>query len=140
MDLLLLLGLPLVLLVVFVWRSDIVTGAIGVMLGAFCTLRLLQTIQANDSLHTWNAALISRTWYEVLVAGCAIAVVTSAYSCAMGLINIFVLRQRALVLVPDTREGPVGAETRPCPHCGKRIPVQAVVCSCCESEEHPRAR
>ena len=140
MDLLLLLGLPLVLLVVFVWRSDTVTGAIGVMLGVFCMLWLLQTIQANDSLHTWNTALLSRTWYEVLLAGCAIAIVTSAYSFAMGLINIFVLRQRALVLVPDTREGPVGAETRLCPHCGKRIPVQAVACSCCESDVHPLAR
>jgi hypothetical protein len=140
MEVLLLFGLPSALLAVFAWRSEPVTGAIGTILGVFCAAWIVQVIQANDAMQTWNASLLSHDGYNVLVAGCGVAIVTSSYSFVMGVANVIALRRRALVLVPDKREGPVGVETRCCPHCGERIRAEALVCAYCEKDVFPRAR
>ena len=131
MGLLLLVGLPLALAVVFVWRSDTLTGVVGVILGVFCAAWLLRVIEVIDSQQMWSASLMPRTWYYVLVAGCGIVAVTSAWHVVAGLANSVSLRRRARVFVPGAMERPNGAATRVCPRCGGTIPAQAVACKYC---------
>jgi hypothetical protein len=136
--LLLLLGLPLVLVVVFVWRSDTLTGAMGVILSVFCAAWLLRAIQAIDLQHAWSASPIPRTWYYVLVTVCGVAAVTSAYYVVMGLVHFVWLRQRARVVASDATERPLGTATRVCPHCGRTILARAIACRYCETDVHPQ--
>src|ERR1035437_9245355 len=125
---LLLIGLALATSVVFVWRSDTLTGVIGVVLGVFCAVWLLGVIQASNSRHTWSASPIPRAYYYALVAACGVAAVTSAYYAVRGLIRFADARRRARMFVPDVQQRPTVTATRACPHCGRMIPAQAIAC------------
>jgi putative copper export protein len=138
MDLLLLLGLPLVLVIVFVWRSDTLTGAIGVILGVLCAAWLLRAIQTIDLQHAWSASPIPRIWYYVLVTGCGVAALTSVYYAVMGLVHLVWLRPRARVVASDTTERPLGTATKVCPNCGRTILARAIACKYCEADVPPQ--
>lgn len=132
---LLLLGLGLALVAVFAWRSDTLTGVIGVVLSVPCAAWLLRTIQEIDSHSTWSESPMPRTYYYVLVAACGIAALTCAYYIVRGVICFVRSRRRARAVVP---EQPHDGATKTCPYCGGTVPAQAIACKHCERDLYQR--
>jgi predicted RNA-binding Zn-ribbon protein involved in translation (DUF1610 family) len=109
-----------------------------VILGVLCAAWLLRAVQTVDLQHAWSASPIPRTWYYVLVTGCGVAAVTSAYHVVMGLVRFAGSRQRARAVASDAAERPLDTATRVCPNCGRMILARAIACRYCEADVHPQ--
>jgi hypothetical protein len=132
---LILIGLGLAFVSVFAWRSSVVTGAIGVVLCAYCAVWLVSSMQAIEAASAWGSAPLPRTTYGLLLALCCIVALASAAYGIGGVIRLVRSRRRTVNALPE--RAPTGA-TQVCRHCGKRVPAKAIACRYCERDLHPR--
>jgi len=124
------LGLAVAFVVVFAWRSDILTGLIGIVLGVLCIRGLLNTIDVIDSQSAWAASSTPRTYYYVLVAACGIAVVTCVFYVIRGAFRYVAYRMAQRT----ADEHPHASGTKRCPYCGATVAAEAIACKYCEQD------